>query len=123
MVDYHFSIHYKPGTGNKVTDSLSRLPMQPLTDMSEYKEVVHNEEIKAVFNGSMNQNENGKSWIPVVYEIKCSIDDGTQFLYDAGESPHIINCDEIVKAQDEERRIKVVKDTIVEKADMRRADG
>ena len=54
MVDCHFSIHYTPGTGNKVTDSLSRLPMQPLTDMSEYKEVVHNEEIKAVFNGSMN---------------------------------------------------------------------
>ena len=92
--------------------------------MSEYKEVVHNEEIKTVFNGSINQSENGESWIPVVYKIKCSIDDDdTQFLYDAGESPHIINCDEIVKAQDEERRIKVVKDTIAEKADMRRADG
>ena len=59
--------------------------------MSEYKEVVHDEEIKAVFNGSINQCENGESWIPVVNKTKSSTDgDDTQFLYDAGESPHII---------------------------------
>ena len=29
--------------------------------MSEYKEVVYDEEIKAVFNGSVNQSENGES--------------------------------------------------------------
>ena len=44
MVDYHFFIHY-----------------QSLTDMSEYKAVVHDEEIKSVFTGSMNQSENGES--------------------------------------------------------------
>ena len=77
--------------------------------MSEYKEVVYDEEIKAVFNGSVNQSENGESWIPVVNTVKCSIDgDDTQFLYGAGESPYIPNCDEIVNAQDEERWIKVV---------------
>ena len=78
--------------------------------MSEYEEVLHDEEIKAVFNGSINQSENSESWIPVVNKIKCSIyGDDTQFLYDAGKSPYILNCDEIVKAQDEERWIKVVK--------------
>ena len=109
MADYHFSIHYKPGTENKVADSLSRFPIQSQIDMSEYKEVVYDEEIKAVFNGSVNQSENGESWIPVVNTVKCSIDgDDTQFLYGAGESPYIPNCDEIVNAQDEERWIKVV---------------
>ena len=91
--------------------------------MSEYKEVVYDQEIKAVFNGSVNQSENGESWIPVVNSVKCSIDgDDTQFLYDAGESPYIPNCDEIVKAQDEERWIKVVKDMLAEKADMKKVD-
>ena len=109
MTDYHFSIHYKPGTENKVADSLSRFPIQSQIDMSEYKEVVYDEEIKAVFNGSVNQSENGESWIPVVNTVKCSIDgDDTQFLYGAGESLYIPNCDEIVNAQDEERWIKVV---------------
>ena len=91
MANYHFSIHYNPGTENKVTHSLSRFPIHSLIDMSEYKEVVHDEEIKAVFNGSINQCENGESWIPVVNKTKSSTDgDDTQFLYDAGESPHII---------------------------------
>ena len=49
MTDYHFYIHYKPGTENKVADSLSRFPIQSQIDMSEYKEIVHDEEIKAVF--------------------------------------------------------------------------
>ena len=58
--------------------------------MSEYKEVVHDEEIKAVFNRSINQSANCESWIPVINSVKCSIDgDDTQFLYDAGESRYI----------------------------------
>ena len=99
IADYHFSIHYKPGTENKVADSLSRFPIQSQIGMSEYKEVVHDEEIKTVFNGSINQSENGESWIPVaVNSVKCSIvGDDTQFLYHTGESPYVLICDEIVK--------------------------
>ena len=90
MADYHFSIQYKPGTENKVADSFSRFPIQSEIDMSEYKEVVHDEEIKAVFNRSINQSANCESWIPVINSVKCSIDgDDTQFLYDAGESQYI----------------------------------
>ena len=92
------SIHYKPGTENKVADSFSRFPIQSLIDISEYKEVVHDQKIKAVFSRSIHQCENCESWIPVVNNIKYSIDgDDTQFLFDAGESPYILNCDEIVK--------------------------
>ena len=121
--DYHFSIHCKPGTENKVADNFSRFPIQSLSDISEYKEVVHDQKIKAVVNGSINQCENCESWIPVVNNIKCSIDgDDTQFLFDAGESPYILNCDEIVKAQDEERWIKLVKDMLAEKEDTRKVD-
>ena len=95
MADYYYSIHYGPGTENKVSDSLSRFPIQSLTDMSGYKEVVHDEEIKAVFNGSINQSENDESRIPVVIKIKSNIDgDDTQLLYRASESSHILNCDE-----------------------------
>ena len=58
-----------------------------------------------------------------INNIKCSINgDDTQFLFDAGESPYILNYDEVVKAQDEERLIKVVKDTLAGKADMRKVD-
>ena len=91
--------------------------------MSEYKEVVHDEEIKAVFNGPINQSENGEPQIPVVNSVKCSIDgDDTQLLYNAGESPYILNCDEIVKTQDEEKWIKAVKNMLAEKADMKKMD-
>ena len=55
--------------------------------------------------------------------IKCSIEgDETRFLYDVGKNPYILNCDEIVKAQDEERWIKVIKDMLVERADMKKVD-
>ena len=37
MADYHFFIHYKPGSENKVVDSLSGFPIQSLTDLSGYK--------------------------------------------------------------------------------------
>ena len=64
-----------------------------------------------------------ESWIPVVNKMKCIIDgNDTQFLYNTGESPHITTCDEMVKTQDKERWIKVVKDMLAEKADMRMAD-
>ena len=124
MADYHFSIHYKPGTENKVADSLSRFPIQSqIGIVSKYKEVVHDEEIKAVFSESINQNENGESWTPVVNNVKCNIGSGdTKFLYDAGENPYIVNCDEISKTQNEERWIKVVKDMLAEKADMKKVD-
>ena len=64
MADYHFFIHCQPGTENQVAASLSRFPIQSLTDMSCYKEVVHDEQIKAVFNGLINHNENDEPWIP-----------------------------------------------------------
>ena len=97
MADYHFFIHYKLGTESEVADCLSRFPIQSPTDMKEYKEVAHEEEIKAVFNRPINQGGNGESWIPVGNKIKCSFDGhDTKFLYDAGGSPHIINCYEIV---------------------------
>ena len=64
-----------------------------------------------------------ESWIQVVNKMKCITDgNDTQFLYDTGESPHITNCDEMLKTQDKERWIKVVKDMLAEKADMRKAD-
>ena len=87
--------------------------------MSEYKEVAHDNKIKAVFNESINQSENGESWIPALSSVKFSIDgDDTQF----GESPYKLNCDEIVKAQDEEKWIKVVKDILAEEADTEKVD-
>ena len=53
--------------------------------MSEYKEVVHDNKIKAVFNEWINQSKNGESWIPALSSVKFSIDgDDTQF----GESPY-----------------------------------
>ena len=68
----------------------------------------------------MNQSENGKSWILVV---KFSVDSGdTQFFCDANENPYILNCDEVIKVQHKERWIKVVKDILAGKADMRAVD-
>ena len=123
MTANHFFIHYKPGTEIKAADSLSRFSIQSLTDTREHKELVHDGEIKAFFDGSVNQSENSESWTPVVNKTKCRIDgNDTQFFYDTGKSPHIINCDEMVKTQDNERWIKVVKDMLAEKADMRKAD-
>ena len=55
MTANHFSIHDKPGRENKAADNLSRFSIHSLIDMSEHKEFVHDGEIKAFFDGSINQ--------------------------------------------------------------------
>lgn len=95
MTANHFFIHYKPGTEIKAADSLSRFSIHSLTDMREHKELVHDGEIKAFFDGSVNQSENSESWTPVVNKTKCRIDgNDTQFFYDTGKSPHILSVDD-----------------------------
>lgn len=66
-----------------------------------------------MFNGSINQNQNGETWIQVINNINCSADSsGKELLDDEVDTPTKFDIKEILAAQDSEEWIKHFKEII-----------
>ena len=69
FANFNFVIHYKPGTDNVVADPLSRMPFDTTMDMHPYSKSISVEEVKATFDGAVNQTHSGESWVRSVNAV------------------------------------------------------
>ena len=107
LSDFNFTIHYKPGVQNIVADTLSRYPLSTKNDLQKYSIVCSTEEVQAVFNGAINQINNGESWLATINFINAiQKEQEHQLLYEDGTHEKYISEDDIKKAQLAEDWIK-----------------
>ena len=70
-------------------------------------------EVRSIFDGAINQQHDSETWIAAVNIASNSFDDiETEILYGEGNNKCSISKDDMVKAQEEENWIKIVKDAI-----------
>lgn len=113
LADYIHTINYKPVPQNKVADRLSRHSIELSEYLDQFSKTISDEEVKLMFNGSINQNQNGETWIQVINNINCSADSsGKELLDDEGDTPTKFDIKEILAAQDSEEWIKHFKEII-----------
>ena len=111
LSNFNFTVHYKPGTQNVVADSLSRLPIEDKIDLSHYEGVCSVAEVRAIFDGAVNQNKDGESWIAAVNSISTTIEEmESQLLYEAGSNPCFVSIRDIAREQQKEYWIRRVVD-------------
>ena len=106
LANFQFSVKYKPGIQNNVADSLSRFPKSS-QDLEGYGKICSVEEVRAIFDGSLNQANGEETWIPLINNItvKEKVEED-QLLYDATNKTIALTTQDSVKAQKEESWIK-----------------
>ena len=74
LADFNFTVHYKSGVENIVVDTLSRLPINNVEDLQPFSGLCSVDEVKAKFDGAMNQVQNGEIWLPKVIIINLDLE-------------------------------------------------
>ena len=110
LSNFNFTIHYKPGIQNIVADALSRYPPTNKATLTTFSETCSVEEVKACFDGTINQSENNETWIALVNQINVKDEVENQLLYEAGEKTRTFTNEDILQAQDKENWIKRLKE-------------
>ena len=96
----------KPGIQNNVADSLSRFPKSS-QDLEEYGQTCLVEEVRAIFDGSLNQKNKEETWISLINNITVKEKgEENQLLFDATDKTIVLTTQDLVKAQKEESWIK-----------------
>ena len=90
-------MNYKPDIQCNVVKSTSRFP-KSVQDLEECKKSSSGEEVRAIFDGHINQTNGKEPWIPLVNHIIPDKKGEDQLLYDP--SDRIIAL--LVKAQKDE---------------------
>ena len=92
-------MNYKPGPENEVSDNLSRFLIESSEYSDQFSKTISDEEVKAMFNRSINQSQNGETWIPVIDNINCSASSsGNNLLFDEGDTTITIHIKDIVRS-------------------------
>ena len=106
LVNFQFSVNYKPGNQNNVPDSLRRFPKSS-QDLEEYGQTCSVEEVRAIFDGSLNQTNGEETRTPLIYNITVKEKgEEDQLLYDATDKTIALTTQDLVTAQKEESWIK-----------------
>ena len=82
LTDFNFTVHYKPGVENVVADTLSRLPINNVENLQAFSGLYSVDEVRAIFDGAVNQAQNGEAWLPKVNIINADFQ--TELLYTGG---------------------------------------
>ena len=106
LVNFQFSVNYKPGNQNNVPDSLRRFPKSS-QDLEKYGQTCSVEEVRAIFDGSLNQTNGEETRTPLIYNITVKEKgEEDQLLYDATDKTIALTTQDLVTAQKEESWIK-----------------
>ena len=111
LANYHFSIHYKPGTENPVADTLSRQPLNSNQSLKAYSTLCTEDEVKSLLDGAVIQGRDEETWVALVNSISSTTSDElqNQILYNAGGSKdQILRQEDIRSAQANDPVIKKV---------------
>lgn len=79
LTDFIFTVHYKLVVKNVVADTSSRLPIDNVEDHQAFSGLCSVEEVRAIFDGAVNQTQNGEVWLPKVNIINVDLE--TELLY------------------------------------------
>ena len=112
---------------NNVVDSLSRFPKSS-QDLEACAKICSVEEVKAIFDGTLNQANGEKEWILLINNITAKKKgEEDQLLYDATYKTIALTTQDLVKAQKEEcwikRLFQIQKNGIkIDKADIQKEE-
>ena len=102
LTNFQFSVTYQPGIQNNVADSLSRFPKSS-QDLEEYGKICSVKEVRAIFDGSLNQTNAEETWIPLINNITVKEKgEENQLLYVVIDKAIALTTQDLVKAQKEE---------------------
>ena len=110
MTDFNFRVHCKPGVENIVADTLSRLPIKNVEDFQAFSGLCSVDEVRAIFDGAVNQTQNGETWLPRVNVINADLE--TELVYTGGRSRESLTRTDFSKFQSEDEvisRLNVLK--------------
>ena len=97
---------YKSGIQNNVADSPSRFPKSS-KDLEEYGQLCLVEEVRAIFDGSLNQTNGEETWILLINNITVKEKgEEDQLLYDATDKAIALTTQHLVKAQHRKRKVR-----------------
>ena len=100
MLDYSFTIHYKSGVENVVADTFSKLSIRDAKDLEAYSQLRYVDDVKAIFDGVVNQSCNGETWIPKVNVVHSNMENlENKILYEGGKAKEFFAAADISKAQ------------------------
>ena len=97
MPDFNFTVYYKTSVQNVVADTLNRLPIYNVKDLQAFSGLCSVDEFKAIFDGGMNQAQNGEGWLPKVNII--NLESETELLYTGGRSKELLATTDFSKFQ------------------------
>ena len=85
---------------NVVADTFSRLPINNVEDFQAFSGLCFADEFKTIFNGAVNQTENGETWLPKVNIINADLETG--LLYDGRRCRILLTTTDSSKFQSED---------------------
>lgn len=102
LANLQFSVNHKPGIQSKVANSLNRF-LKSSQNFEEYGKICSVKQVKAIFDGSLNQTNGNKIRIPLVNYITVKKkDEEDQLVYDATDKAIALTTQDLVNAQKEE---------------------
>ena len=103
MTDFNFTVHYKPGVEIIVADTLSQLPINNVEDLQAFSGLCSVDEVRAIFDGVVNQAPNGETWLPKVNTINADLE--TELLSAEARSRESLTATDFNKFQSEDEVI------------------
>ena len=86
-----------------MADILNQLPINNVEDLQTFSGLCSVDEIKAIFDGAVNQAQNGEAWLPKVNITSADLE--AELLYTGGRSREFLTATDFNKFQSKDEVI------------------